>query len=333
MMLAVAFVLVGWASPDDGPKPLGQADLDFIRAIADAADANKAKFAFGRAEFRSQDGYATTSGDARAGRLDKLAEAPSTYLFDKDHNFYQKIFPLATLAANTVWVDENRSGSRLSSFQFTTNGRAILYEHISSSRDGKSEIYGHHLDTNASHFFSSAVFPLSLGFPKDQSADMGATLRAGLEGKFQVRLEELERDASWEGLKLVRICLTYPHHRIEYWIDLKRGAIPVYERSVVANNFINQYFHDKIEFIPGHGWLPLLKTYYGNGNRTHRIVLDHLDFETPLAPADFHLVTSEPVWLIDPVTNLPFTKAHQFWDLDRLPTVVEGEPKPIPVVR
>ncbi len=316
---------------DSTSQSLSGNDRAILGAIMGIAVENDAKFPHGLCRFRHQDGYTATLDDARAGRLDRLAEGTGSYLFEGNHGKYERVFPFNVLVANTTWVDANHLSSRLACCRVATNGKATIEENISAGRDGKTPVYGRGIYAGRNSFDSSLVFPIMLGCPVESRGDFIGGIRMMLAGSTQLKLVRLDPNAVREGRSLVQVIIARDKNLWEDWIDLERGGIAVYHKSTNYSGSWTEVFQDDIRLVPGHGWLPYTHTSrFSDQGRTWRTIVEQAEFDKPLPPGAFKLTLSEPDFLPDPITGVAYPKPQKVWDLDNLPSVGPSRPMATP---
>ena len=324
-LISIVFLVVVSGSPGLSRGDDRENDQAVLRSISGVIQENYARFPYGSVRFRSQDGFAANSAQARAGRFTRSAEAEGVLIFDQGHTRFQTIFPTDVMARETTWLSSSQKSSWLSSFRYVTNNEVTLREDISVDHDG-SPTFGRGFQPDVSTALSSFEFPLTLGVPQGKHRGMPGNLLSVLEQNPVVRLAGLDLNATREGTKLVRANFAFTGSQHDCWADLERGGVAVYERLAQNGNVFEEFCED-IRQVPGHGWLPFLYTRYDDEGRTKRVIVDQADFDHPPTEKDFTLSFSRPEVLFDPRTEQRYEGKHKDWNLDHLPPVVkDGAP-------
>lgn len=302
-----------------GKAGLASADeKSMLIATADLARENIRKFSHGSIKFSFQDGFAANQDDARSGHLDQLATAQGQYRYDGEGRaFFDLRYPAETLAA--LWrKTPTGTGSRANSFQSVTNGSISVLEHLDVHGPANETLFGSiSVSVGAEEFYSRVRMPLGLGFPA-QRPDYDQHLRWAASGDNGFRLVSWDAKSVLEGQTFAYFHLRSTTMDEELWLDLEKGAIPVLAK-IHAPEVVIDEFREKIESIPGRGWLPLMHTIHVDRDRwTQRMVIDSYNFDAKPSPDAFAITFLKPEPLLHPVTSVELPPAKR-WNLDRLP--------------
>ena len=319
-------VLVAALGSIRGGTPPGDRG-ELLRSIAGAYEENRAKFPHGIVRYETLDGFADSTSKAREGSLREVATAPCEYTFDGKHALGSRLFPAEDMAGTTTVVG-NRSWSRLNSFRAVTNGALTLLEQVSSVPGPQRTCRGAVIVAGDSTCYRSIeLFPLDLGFSEGARHDLGGFLRMVLDKAEGTAIEAIDMDARLDDIRVAKLTLKGRNGTGTYWLDLERGAIPLYWRDDVGGA-LTECFLDDVRAVPGHGWLPFRATVCMSGGRVKHVALRDVDFDRKPARTAFRLGFPEPI----PMANMASGRAYKprrVWDLDDLPAANSAAAQPI----
>jgi hypothetical protein len=136
--------------------------------------------------------------------------------------------------------------------------------------------------------------PLEIGEPGVRHALLAKT-QAALRGEGDLRVVSVDEAAISDGVEVVAWTYESPEATITILIDLKRGAIPLQNRSVVKPSgdvYLERY--DDIRQVDGAGWLPFRKLALLPGGSARILEVQQADFRTPPPASAFQLEFEQP---------------------------------------
>ena len=299
-------------------------------AIRDLAASNTAKFQSGSLRMTFQDGKAANADAARRGDLTEVAVAESRYRYNSQGRaFYDLRFSLKSLQAATLQTSATSAAAMLISYQTVTNGEMTLYESIypagSILRGATSATMG----TN--QFYTGLRLPLRLGFPPRERGDTEFLLGRVIDHRDGFFLKSMDLKAIRDGRIQPRFVTANPRGACEFQVDLEHGGVSSYSSWTLPSGYVAEGYNDKIEFVPGHGWLPFNITLRNNSSsRVKRIVVDGYDFDTPLDATAFDLTLLSPGAWPHPLTG-KLSPALTTYNLDKLPASFTKAKTPLAV--
>lgn len=304
-----------------------------LRTVADAYDENRARFPFGLIEFDYEDGYANDLAAARKGDLRDVGKAPGSFAFKANDALYSRIFPAEVMADTSEWISPSRVRGRLDSCRLLTNGKSTFTERIGPVKDGKSTALGHVITAGSEDFFKFAEVPLDLGRPESLRDDLAQNIRMVLKGASGASVSDVDENPTEnvgpDGEALVRIVLRLARGTRTFWVDLKRGAIPVRVHDSITGGYSIDRIHDQIQHVEGRGWLPFVVTTRLGNSRVKRLAVKRAQFERPPAQDTFRLVLEKPRTVANTGEGRSYTRRTVF-DLNNLPK--PNSPDSLPMI-
>lgn len=300
--------------------------LDYMRT---AYRANRELFTFGTIDFAYSSGKAQNADDARAARLSNSMTAHGLYAFDGKNTRYERIYDEQDLIKNTT-----RNGDQLrtpaNSFRALADGQSCLLDHISSTASLDGVIHTVEIYPDAKLLYRDFLFPIDLWHPNPVGFDLASDIDAIQKGVFT--MEGLDPKASFEGHEVVHLSFRTENIRRSYWIDLKRGAVPLQIRHEVEEaHRVFQVNHDDLRPANGSGWLPRKVTMYLESNKLARqVVIREMKLDTPPDPSTFRIEFPKPIPMIDGAKKLIYDPRAS-WSLISLPSANSSQAKKLGV--
>jgi hypothetical protein len=313
---------------------------ELIAAVRTAYEHNRASLSSnGVIRFQSTDGDAGPAESIEGIDASLKAHWPrrspsqGLYSFNGDSRRYENVYSAEQLVSRRHKISETQHQSHISSQRLLTDGESTLLDHSGVSDDGKTLRYNPTLRAGTQDFFRLGEgIPLQLGNPDPLDYDLGACLMKAIEGRDGALVAEVDESAVLDGVAVVRIRAELPAHtnklQITYWVDLKRGAIPVQTRILGFIEHRNgrvvlQFSNGDIRWV-GRGWLPFRFSVAqgeveaaGNVPRlfVREFVVSEADFDKPPDRREFALEFPTEEWVSDSDRLLNLGK-RRVWRLD-----------------
>lgn len=316
-MTSMAWLVVG-ISP---LAPQDRTPLDLAQAIITAHEANRAVITHARIEFRYSVGTTRAVDDAMAGRWSDRTDGRGVFVLDGERARYDQVFSLDDSLAKRQKTGGNSYSSPFASVRAVTDGRSSLMDRIAIGRSPEgAEVLSHRpqVVSGADPFFSVAQMPLFLARP-GPAPDLSKNLGDAIRGQAGGKLGKVAIDSRLDGVEVAEVTIDWPDRAwTRYWIDLKRGAIPLQSMSEWdggKSTAIDRY--DDVREVPGGAWYPF-RWVRINGARVVEMTVTKADFEVVPDPSEFRLSFPASVSLIDMVAMREYAP-KQTWDVTRLP--------------
>jgi hypothetical protein len=265
--------------------------------IRELHEANQATMTYGALRFEYTVGSAKTASDARNGEFQNSRTARGRYLFDVGRALIEVLHEPTEMAAARRKTSPNQYTSSISSYRALTDGNITLMDYLDLAFES-SEVIHHPYTAGAETFFRYTRLPLNLGDPSPRLSSLLADLDGCLSGQFPlVSLEPMHH----AGEACLYIKMQKPAGTTEYWIDSKRGAIPLKMVEIVTEHgYTFEEYLDDLRPNNRGGWFPRILTLCTNQlSRVERCVITSAEFETPPPDTAFRLEFPEPVPVLD----------------------------------
>ena len=303
-----------------------------LEAIRTAYAANRAALGYGTVRFEVAAGHAKDVESARRGDFARIWTATGFYVFDGPRARYEVVYPIADMVSARIKTSPKSWTSPLSSERFLTDGRITLIDKIEVNPDDREYFHTAQINPGTETAFGNGfLFPLDLGNPrpKDWELDraIGDMNRPGTSMSVIEFGPSSPRDPS-----VLRFIIEWkgpPVGRLDYLIDLEKGAIP--KSLVMVPEFVDgrkatdwRTECDDIRPVGEGRYLPyrylVLDTPPNGGGprfaRQLRII--EADFATRPAASQFRLEFPEARTMTDSASMVRYP-AQKTWDLANLP--------------
>jgi hypothetical protein len=219
-------ILTGSILPASRAADMSQQERTMLSAIRTAYEANRASFQWWTISFSFMSGKAMSVAEARTRQFmpDAFDAADGTCLFDGSQLRYECVF-------NPV---NGKLPTRLPSVRILRREGLVLFDTL---LPGKNTQKPHHHPSilNATNILVSVIhLPLELGVPEEPNYNLARDIDESLATPSRLPLKALRPAAELEHVPVVEV--TFTAHGVDrtYWIDLRRGAMPLQVRDVEA---------------------------------------------------------------------------------------------------
>ena len=317
--IVLAFVLI----PPGGSS---QSDREALNALAALYGENWSKFDSGRVWFEFTDAYAKSADDAAKGVVSNAYKTEGSYAFRGNDALYIRTFPDASMVATCNKISERQIAHRLDSVRALTDGKVTLDDHLFGNPAGTVS-RNTMITSGTEDFYKTATLPLSLGCPENSRGDITRTARRIRDGSAGLELVSIQDDATFDGVKVVRIEVKGPGGKRVMWVDPERGAIPLRVHDDMPGGTSYDLQYGDIRLVAGRGWLPFERTEFVAGGRVFRTVVTKVDFGK--VPDDtFRLEFPEPIAMGN-LDKRVWYRPRKVWDLSRLPAANSRDALPL----
>lgn len=238
MLQTVPFIVLACvvqAAPEESQK--------IAAVIRNVYEENRAALAtHGSIRFRVMHGnLGAASGFKEANRLlradwNRLSHSKGQFIFDGPNRRYENIYPTEEEVSLRTKTSATTATSPIFSTRLLTDGETALKDNVNvSPEDDQTELHNPSCTAGTKVFFRFAQhLPLALTDPDPSWSDLGACLRDLMESRGRLTLAEVDEKAKLDGIPVVKLTIEglSPRRRIEFWVDLEHGAIPLQGRWV-----------------------------------------------------------------------------------------------------
>jgi hypothetical protein len=281
----------------------GRVDVEAIRA---AATANREAFRQGVFRFRRIEGTNSSWDEARRGEAERVIVWDGLLAIRDGLTRHDLLPTEATLElVRKVAADRESKPkffgpvSSLMAFRMVSDGKKTMQDNLVEQPDGS---FRHQVDIQTGDYWFQGMlrFPLGLGAPGPNRFELTLEIAMVDEGKSQV--VSVGKTEIYEGESVVRLTLSSGKRVVDFWIDMKRGAVPRKYRSAFEGREINVW-NDDLQFHEGGGWLPhRFTSTYTDGGFMH-LAIDAVDLSRP-SDAAFTLEFDKPTRSNDSVRRV-----------------------------
>jgi hypothetical protein len=151
------------------------------------------------------------------------------YAFDEQNIRYDVVFTEATILNNRKKVGKQSWDSTLpASFRSVATHKLTLIDlHWPGEREGKN-INSPILNAGRQWFADHFAFPLAIGMPTAIPNDLSEIIKDSKSKQQDAwRAIEVNRHAVLGSTDVVKLTFENPDRRLEFWVDLEHGAIPL----------------------------------------------------------------------------------------------------------
>jgi len=312
--------------------PGDQPPMDILEAIATAHQANRTLFTKATMRLRYSVGNAPDADSALQGRWTSRSDAGGRFVMDGAWMRYEQAFDPEVMRAELTVNGPGRYSTRLFSVRLVTDGRVTLTDRLSIPANDPARsapVNEVRVDPGDIWFFQHAHVPLAPG-PSGVATLFGNAVQLLKGGDEGLRLKEVRLDSRLDGVEVAEVVVETPNTVWRFWIDLKRGAVPVQERIEFAGNGIFQQTRClDLRQVSSGAWIPFrVAQFTNNGNAAHDLTILDADFEKPPTPAEFRLEFATPQPAFD-MANMREYPPSKVWDLARLPAATAPGVQPI----
>ena len=291
-------------------------DIDYLRL---SYKSNKEAFAFGTFRFEYTIGNCASLPDAEAGVFARSLHEQGLYVFYGKNARYDLIADPREFAAFSTRIREHQFSSIAVALRMLTDGQVTLLDSLNPSESG-SEWYHSAGIRRGRLFYKDGFFefPLWLGDDSARGYDLFSDLSDVKEGRST--LIELDREALLDGLKVCKVSFSWGDGKRTYWIDSKRGSVPLRILDHFNRGDLDVIFrYDDVEHVEGAGWIPRKATHIiGSRGPVDRTVITEIDVRNRPTAAVFQLEFPEPINMVDRARQLVYPKSKT-WSLLNLP--------------
>ena len=281
--------------------------VDFLRL---AFKANKDAFTFGTFHFEYTRGQCATLSQAESEFFSKSIHEDGLYVFDGRNERYDLLADAAALATMTTRLTANKASSSARVFRMLTDGEVTLLDRFWLGESDKFSSRSPEIYPGSTTFCSNALFkfPLSLGNCGNISGDLYSDLTSVKDGKGTIT--EVVFDSRLDGLPVCKLSYTFKTGRCTYWIDVKRGCLPIRIQTHDDQSGLDVFYRfGELEQVAGAGWIPRRRLYIvGSGQIVDRIVVSKIDTTSRPDRSMFQLEFPEAVALNNQAKQLLYSK-------------------------
>lgn len=290
-----------------------------VDAIRTAYKANREALAYGSIRFQYIRGFSTTIEQAVAGRGETPIATEGSHIFDLPHGRTDRINTLEQMATHRRQISETSFATSLDPARALTDGERSLVDRINVTPDGTAILHGVSITPGPEKFYGRVVTPLRLGADRPTAVDLGYYVDLAADKGTGFSLVEVEKD-SLDGVPVVRVGFASGDWRYTFWIDLRRGAIPL--RFLGRDEATGETFaqvNEDLRLVAEKAWFPFRSIFHQSVPRLYKetVVLD-ADFETRPDPSSFRLTFDEPTPVQDLEARADYAP-RETWDLRDLP--------------
>lgn len=318
LLVSLSMALVG----DDVAVFKAGTDQEVLQAIAKRYVANRECVERCKATFVRMEGRAPNVEAARRGELEDLVKAKGVYVFDGSRKRFECLFDDDAIKSHTSpdFKPSPTGGERSAVCEFMStlllaDGSSTLVYHrsynpFSNEFDRVADIHEAEKVPASGYIW----FPLGLGlYHSTPSEGAGETLERAWD-LLPPKAVELKQDAPYGDRMVHVVTLGYEGGDATYWVDYKRGCIPLRElhRSAKEDDYQETY-REQVSLIGGKLWFPSRMVHYISLTRRVRIIeVESIQINTPVSEADLTIRFPEPVGITDLAHRRGYSKATSF---------------------
>ncbi len=311
MLLMLISALMGFQSVDH------TREIEFLRL---SYKANKDAFAFGTFRFEYTRGSCASLSEAEAGVFSRSIKEEGFYAFDGRNARFELIARPGDLASMTTRINERTSSAIAMSLRMLTDGEVTLLDRLQPDASGIA--FDHDALIHKGRLFYQDgffQFPLWIGDKNARGYDLYTDLTRLKDRK--VTLDELDFDALLGGQKVCKVSLAWKSGKRTYWIDSKRGSVPLRIVDHYAPTHLDVTFiFSDLEQVQGAGWLPRKVIHIvGPGRIVDHTVVTKIDTRDKPPASLFQLDFPKAVGMVDRAKQLVYPKSKS-WSLMNLPS-------------
>jgi hypothetical protein len=313
--------------------PKGPADI--AEAIRTAYVANRDAPKFGTIRFRLSNGEAADFEAACRGELKDPAVAEGFYAFDGPRGHFECVFPIEVMASRRKKFEDGGWLTQLSSsMRAVTDGQLTLRDLVYVTDDGKRETHTAQIEPGVAEYTRSVDTPFAFapGIPEPRSpASLDRMIELSRPGGTW-RLASVEEAVRLGEVETVLLTFDQDQGdssaRVQYWVDLERGALPRQirrtDRSGPAEATVLTRLDD-IRMVDVKCWLPFRMTdYLSNNKYTRQYIVSDTDFNERPPRSTFRLKFPYAIPMVNAATMTRYAP-REVWDLSDLPRLGSGE--------
>ena len=299
-----------------------QPPMELVEAIHTAHQANRALMTRATIRLRFSIGDAPDMSAALAGRWTDRSDADGLFVMDGPRMRYDQLFEPEVMRAKRHATGPMSYSTRVTSVRVVTDGRVTLTDLMSfkpASVGGEPLSRQVRIDPGVDPFFLRTHLPLRPG-RQGTGTSFGTVvelLRNGAEG---IRLKEVKLGSRLDGVEVAEVAIEVADGTTRFWFDLRRGAVPILERSETNGGKI--FTLDRCEDlrqVAGGAWLPFRRVRYtNNGNSVWEWSILEADFDKVPDEGQFRLTLPKAQSVMDAAAMREYPPAD-VWDLARLP--------------
>ncbi len=297
-----------------------QPELEVLAAIRTAYQANRAAITRATIRLTFSIGDAPNMASALSGRWTDRTDADCLFVLDGDRARYEQLFNPEDLRVKRTMTGPLNYTTRLRWVRALTDGRATLSDQMfSSGADAGVMKRRVRIDPGTDPFYAHALLPLYLGRP-GANTPFGRLPKVLRDGTSGLRLTGVKLDSRLDGIPVAEITLKAEDTTICYWVDLRRGAVPILERCETNGGkivILDRY--EDIRKVANGTWLPFRHIQFStNGNSVHEWIIREADFDKVPDAGQFRLKLPKAQAVVDMAAMLDYPPSD-VWDLARLP--------------
>ncbi|MEW4569817.1 hypothetical protein AB1L88_18285 [Tautonia sp. JC769] len=290
-----------------------------VDAIRTAYEANREALAYGSIRFQYIRGRSSSIEQAVAGRGENPIATEGSHVFDLPHGRTERINTLEQMATHRRQVSETSFATSLDPARALTDGERSLVHRINVAPDGTGLLHGVSITPGPEQFYGRVVTPLRLGADRPTHLDLGYYIDLAADEATGFSLTGVEED-TLDGVPVVRVRFASGDWSYTFWIDLRRGAIPL--RFLSRNEETGEttaQVNEDLRLVAEKAWFPFRSIFHMSVPRLYKetVVLD-ADFETRPDPSSFRLTFDEPTPVQDLEARADYPP-RETWDLRDLP--------------
>ena len=297
-----------------------QTDMNALEAICTAYEANRASITRATIRLRYSVGDAPDIAAAREGRWTDRSDADCLFVLDGDRARYDQLFRIEDLRAKRAMTGPLSYTTRLTWLRMATDGRVTLTDKtIVSASDADELTRQVRIDPGTNPFYRSAQLPLHLGFRGEipYFGRLPEMLKGGVVG---LRLKEVKLDSRLDGMEVAEIAVAGGNDSTRFWVDLRRGAIPILTRTEMrGGTIVDLDRYEDLRQVSNGAWLPFRRVVFSTlGNAATEWAIHEADFDKIPDADQFRLKLPKA----EPVIDVAAMRAYppsDVWDLSRLP--------------
>lgn len=299
-----------------------------LEAVKTAYQANREAFAFGTIHFRSSMGTAGSLDKVLSGEWKPEDTAKGLYVYEDLRGRYECITDNIQKYLKPTSEGKPTDPGAVHSVRTVTDGKSTLYDLMRPNRNRGSWSYLSEIDSGVDRFYREAFAPLELGTPNPRIFCLSADIEMARDKPGMCRVLSLDERQKLGDVEALKLSLRLGESTVrEYWVDLRRGAIPMLMTDAYGKDVTRSVVYTDIRHIEGKGWLPFRLTVFtkqGKSDGSVRdILIQKVDFERRPEKSMFRLEYPNPKPMVDSARMVQYA-AQKVWDLDALPSLNSG---------
>ena len=290
-----------------------------VQAMADGYEQNLTKFSKqGLILFDYADSTSASSEKARKGPVGNAAIADCYYAYQSLTASYKQLFSIKDMQSSSKEIAPNKYQSKINSLYAMTDGKQTLLDMVGTEMSVEKYTHGMKLRIGSNEFYSQLIFPLMFSALPSQRVDFAAMSRLAIRNEQGISLLAVEENVLVDDISSILIKLTMKNGIRSYWIDPKRGCLPVRIEDITIKGDVSTWFFDDIVLVDNLGWLPHALTFYSErSKRVKKLIIKEYRFEKPIPAKYFQIDLDNPLFISD-VANSRMYGVDKKIDINKL---------------